>query len=177
MRKFIDILNEANTPTVHQGDREILKHEAGDNPPQTTETLPAEKNGFAPQWYRMNDLPPHYKMAMEMVGPSIFPIFTATNIQNIEMMIDALNGEEDVKEMARRIVSAGHNEDLLQVVAVDLPPALARADCSLYRVQQTHYLFVRDAGGHYIYSWPCDDTVIGGQGALGASPTPRQISF
>lgn len=178
MRKFINIINEASGP--HQGDRSILKHivtPEEEAVPEQTANLPATinqvmaadgENHFAPQWFKVIDLPPPFDHAVRVMGPRMFGMFTNTPVNEIEMMADFINDPGDVKHMMEWIAHEGQRLDLVSF----LPDTPFQSDVMTYRVRGYDFLLSRDALGHYIFAWPSSDTAIAGPNTA-ALPAPR----
>jgi hypothetical protein len=164
LNRMRDIEADPDDPgyPTHDQDNAIQHHVDNQNLPAVAGQALQAAGQQNPQFYRVADLPGNMSRAIRTLGRHLFRSLTNTPTDDIWMVAN-LNGQgpnsvQEVNAVAH--YAREHGEDLGDG-NIDFAQTIPGYDADIhqYSAGGIRWLVVQDQFGHYIYSWPEQDSV------------------
>lgn len=150
-----------------QDDREVRPRRPGTELARQSRDLATRSTDISteqgePSWHKIEDLPGYMKSAIRAMGRQIFSPLTNTDIEDIDVIANLGGSGPNADEELRVVGSYLRRNGTRDVQAeMDFNQTVLRgykADIQLWKAGGREYLTVKDHAGHYIYSWPEEDS-------------------
>jgi hypothetical protein len=179
----------ANARQAHGADDRAIGNDGQPQPPREVNNqelatinrdIAAEQN-VEPQWYTIAQLPGYLRDGIRSTGRTLFQTFTRTNMEDINVLANLHGGGPNeqrelnaVAGWARQNARANQRQaDAMTAHFGDVIPGY-EPEIQMYTTPELTFLVVQDPAGHYVYSWPTQDTVgNGGDRAQVAQDRPQ----
>lgn len=118
--------------------------------------------GAEPNWHKIEDLPGYMKSAVRAIGRKVFAPMTNTDIEDIDIIAN-LNGsgpndDEELRQVGAYLRRNGQRQAEAEMDFNQTVLQGYKADIQIWTAADREFLTVKDHAGHYIYSWPAEDS-------------------
>ena len=128
----------------------------------TTRNTDVSTEGAEPNWHKIEDLPGYMKSAVRAIGRKVFAPMTNTDIEDIDIVANVNDsGPNDPEELRQIGAYLRRNGQRQAEAEMDFNQTVLQgyqADIQIWTAADREFLTVKDHTGHYIYSWPAQDS-------------------
>jgi len=127
-----------------------------------TRNTDVSTEGAEPNWHKIEDLPGYMKSAVRAIGRKVFAPMTNTDIEDVDIIAN-LNGsgpndDEELRQVGAYLRRNGQRQAEAEMDFNQTVLQGYKADIQIWTAADREFLTVKDHAGHYIYSWPIEDS-------------------